>query len=125
MKVLNLVNVLESIIAWRHVADVVPVRQYYFDCTGTFLQLVRLPLDVYRPEFGKNCKVCCAIGKKFACEAAFFFLFRRAVFRKSCLLETFHIWIGKNCDLVATINSLPHFDWKHAVLTLTPEYQVY
>ena len=63
--------------------------------------------------------------EKFACEAAFFFLFRRAVFRKSCLLETFHIWIGKNCDLVATINSLPHFDWKHAVLTLTPEYQVY
>ena len=36
--------------------------------------------------------------EKFACEAAFFFLFRRAVFRKSCLLETFHIWIGKNCD---------------------------
>ncbi len=63
--------------------------------------------------------------EKFACEAAFFFLFRRAVFRKSCLLETFHIWIGKNCDLVATINSLPHFDWKHAVLALTPEYQVY
>ena len=31
----------------------------------------------------------------------------------------------KELRLVATINSLPHFDWKHAVLALTPEYQVY
>ena len=31
----------------------------------------------------------------------------------------------KELRLVATINSLPHFDWKHAVLGLTPEYQVY
>ena len=93
------------------------------DCTGTFLQLVRLPFDVYRPEFGKNCKVCCAIGKNLRVKLLFF-SFSPCCFQEIVFIRDFPYMDWKELRLVATINSLPHFDWKHAVLTLVPEYQV-
>ena len=84
------------------------------DCTGTFLQLVRLPFDVYRPEFGKNCKVCCAIGKNLRVKLLFFFFFAvlflgNRVYQRLSIygLERIAIWLQLLIVYRISIGSMP------------------